>query len=100
PLVNPEHTGMIIAPISEHSLKAWSIVSSCDDVVVIEPSEDNTQQLVVYVDGEPIGAKQEATEIVRVTVNPSKTVLELIQFDQIGFYDLLTSAFFGDADAR
>ncbi|MCL2137606.1 MAG: NAD(+)/NADH kinase [Coriobacteriia bacterium] len=57
PLVRPSYDGMIVVPISAHTLKSWSIVTGSADVINIQPSTENTQQLVVFLDGEIRGPK-------------------------------------------
>lgn len=122
PLVHPDHDGLVIVPISEHSLKDWSLVTGSLDEVTIKPSAGNTQELLVYVDGEPLGpplmslglsdwlddeeAESEETQelldafkmlrIKEVSIRPSFAVLTLVKYGEMDFYQHLRQTFFKD----
>lgn len=58
PLVNPLYDGLVVAPISPHSLKAFSMVTGPKDVVVLKPSLENVQRIVLFLDGEVLWSSE------------------------------------------
>ena len=62
PLLNPLYNGLVVVPISPHSLKAWSIVTGPADTVVLKPSLDNAQRIVLFLDGEVLWSNEQAKQ--------------------------------------
>ena len=64
PLLNPLYDGLVVVPISPHSLKAWSIVTGPEDTVVLKPSLDNAQRIVLFLDGEVLWSNEQAKQAI------------------------------------
>jgi NAD+ kinase len=123
PLVDPRYNGLVVVPISPHTLKSWSIVTGPVDVVALKPSVDNEQRIVLFLDGEvlwstedalsaaamgnvesepndPTGYRLSGPEVLSVAIRPSQACIKLLRPSAHDFYEQISLAFFGSAYDR
>ncbi|MDR2956764.1 MAG: NAD(+)/NADH kinase [Coriobacteriales bacterium] len=109
PLISPDYAGLVVVPISPHSLKSWSIVTGPADIVVLKPSLDNAQRIVLFLDGEVLWSNEalaqgdldsDIREVVSVAVSSSQTKLQLVRLNTHDFYEQVALTFFGSAYDR
>ena len=107
PIVNPHYDGLVVVPISPHTLKSWSLVSGPDDVVELRPSLENSQSVVLFLDGEVLWSSEAARlagetsgytevgpEVLSAQVRPSGTGLKMVVPINHDFYGHIASTFF------
>ncbi|MDR0888976.1 MAG: NAD(+)/NADH kinase [Coriobacteriales bacterium] len=113
PLVAPGLRGLVVVPISSHSLASRSVVCAATDVVEIVPTEASGPQIVCHVDGQEAfatgycdleshtdaehsvdGGVQDVCALSKLEVASAADDLLLIRADAPDFYSRLSSEFF------
>jgi NAD+ kinase len=123
PIIAPAHEGLCVVPISPHSIKARAVITAKDDLIRLEPSRLNRQQLVLFIDGEvfwtpsPLAgtgdslAEADGTataeggpctgtgEVVAVEIGACAERLKLVRYGDYDFYDHISQTFFRGGNA-
>lgn len=92
PIVSPDYTGMVCAPIAPHTIQARAFLTSPSDVVEIEMSRDRPSIPAVAVDGVFV-AKDAVVD--RVVARRGPGDILLLDYGPESFYTSVSRVFYG-----
>jgi NAD+ kinase len=95
PVLAPAAKGLILVPLTAHSLALRPIVTGDTDRIELNYRERFAQTVVVTLDGQVIAVPGGDDYVTRVEVGPADGHLVLLRCDAPDFYARLSSAFFG-----
>ncbi len=92
PLVAPGFNGLVVVPLAPHTLHSRAIVTSCNDVVEMDLSQNaDARDATLFVDGDLL-AFDRPVERVRISRGSAPTVLLRYQCED--FYEHVAKVFF------
>jgi NAD+ kinase len=92
PVVSPDVRGMLIVPVSAHTLATRPVVTGPDDVVTLSLPDPARSGVCVVVDGDTLPCR---AQLDRVDVRVGARDVELVRLDGRGFYDNVRDTFMG-----
>jgi NAD+ kinase len=93
PAIAPEVRGMLLVPVSAHTLKTRPLVLGPTDVVEITSPNAARADACITVDGDAVPCR---TSLDRVTVSVGDHDVRLLKLDGRGFYEVLAEKLLGD----
>ncbi len=92
PLVAPSFSGLVVVPISPHTIKSRAVVTDSSDIVeIVLPQDEDPRESNLFVDGDLITFDK---PISRVVIRRGDTPTVLLRYKGEGFYNHLAKAFF------
>lgn len=92
PLVAPSFSGLVVVPISPHTIRSRAVVTDSNDVVEIAlPQDDDPRESNLFVDGDLIAFDK---PISRVVIRRGDEPTVFLRYKGEGFYNHLAKAFF------
>jgi NAD+ kinase len=86
PLLTPDHQGLVVVPISAHTLNSASFVCAGDDAIELRPHAVQSQKSLVCIDGQMLPSGLADKNVESVLITKARQQIDLLRYDAPDFY--------------
>ncbi|GHT80298.1 hypothetical protein FACS1894104_5770 [Actinomycetota bacterium] len=96
PLLTPDNQGLVIVPISAHTVNSANFVCAPNDLIELRPYPRQSQQALICIDGQMLPADLAGKNVQSVQITKAQQQIALLRFNAPDFYTKISQLLLGE----